>query len=188
MLHLTLTIVSWILLSPHKGTCWIYFHNLNEGRHLSLAKLSPGAAVILVSLLILLSCHCGQCNSPQKLFAWWFGKERRTFFFFSFWPVSSFPHRMVKSYYFRYYFMSWWNIRNKLKIIGYESFGFLNLGEKLGGKWKSQCSMGGCSWALRQEATILKITAFFFLLEKRNPTTHSIWLCPPVHLSAVQAQ
>lgn len=169
MLHLALTIVPWISLSPHKGPCWIYFHNLNEKRHLSLAKLSLGAAVILVSLLILLSWHCGQCNSPQKLFAWWFGKERRTFLFS---PNIFFPtQRMVKNYYCDYYFMSWWNIRNKLKIIGYGSFGFLNLGADLGGKWRSQYGVGmfpGSHWAPRQVTAVLKITAFFFIRKKKS--------------------
>lgn len=54
-----------------------------------------------------------------------------------------------ESCYVYYYFMSWWNIRSKLKIIGYDGhFCFLNPGANLERTWKCRNVVGDAVMSL----------------------------------------
>lgn len=165
-------IVPQMLLNPRRGTSQIYFHNLQLEKTHVFSKVvtwnssHPGPFWFYFHGTVANAIHYrNYLHGDLKR------RERGVPFLAN---VFSPPtQRMMESCYFDYYFMSWWNIRNKLKLVSYGLCSLLNLGANRG-KVGVPVWLGVWSWAAsgpQGHGCCPKNNSTFFSLEKNSGHT-----------------
>lgn len=132
------------MVNFHQVSCRIYFHNLQQEKALVFSKIVTwNSSHLGVPSDFTVTALWPMRFTTEIIYMVIWKRDRRVFLFS---PMPSLPPTQSddESCYVYYYFMSWWNIRSKLKIIGYDGlFGFLNPGANLERTWKCRSVVGG---------------------------------------------